>query len=154
MKILKRLKSLLKRSRILNKLSFQKTKEKNNHFITNYESGIQSDSDRNKGPWTKIETWKMVKRNLTGHQIRSILGNPNKIKGNLSPRIDQVYHYLGDLDADGTEETALVNFLSGSCGIIQITILIITDIFRFFSDNSRLDKFFKFINIYNLFYSL
>ena len=56
----------------------------------------------------------MVKRNLTCHQIRSILGNPNKIKGNLSPRIDQVYHYLGDLDADGTEETVRVNFIGNS----------------------------------------
>ena len=87
-----------------------KDERENQSFYNKLRIGIQSDSDRNKGPWTKIETWKMVKRNLTGHQIRSILGNPNKIKGNLSPRIDQVYHYLGDLDADGTEETALVNF--------------------------------------------
>ena len=32
------------------------------------------------------------------------------IKGNLSPRIDQVYHYHGDLDADGEEEKGTVNF--------------------------------------------
>ena len=87
-----------------------KDEKEKQSFYNKLRIGIQSDSDRNKGPWTKIETWKMVKRNLTRHQIRSILGNPNKIKGNLSPRIDQVYHYLGDLDADGTEETAVVNF--------------------------------------------
>ena len=103
-KTLKRLKSLLKRSRILKKLSFQKAKKKQS-FYYKLRIGIQSDSDRKKGQYTKIETWKMVKRNLTCQQIRSILGNPNKIKGNLSPRIDQVYHYLGDLDADGTVET-------------------------------------------------
>ena len=87
-----------------------KDEKEKQSFYNKLRIGINSDSDRNKGPWTKIETWKMVNRNLTGHQIRKILGNPNKIKGNLSPRIDQVYHYLGDLDADGREETAIVNF--------------------------------------------
>ena len=103
-KTLKRLKSLLKRSRILKKLSFQKAKKKNNHFTTNSKSEYRVNLTIIRTVH-KIETWKMVKRNLTCHQILSILGNPNKIKGNLSPRIDQVYHYLGDLDADGTVET-------------------------------------------------
>ena len=33
-------------------------------FYNKLRIGIQSDSDRNKGPWTKIETWKMVKEIL------------------------------------------------------------------------------------------
>ena len=71
---------------------------------------MESDADRNRGPWTQKETWDKMKRNLTGHKVRLLLGNPNKIKGDLSPRIEQVYFYIGDLDADGTDEVARVNF--------------------------------------------
>ena len=49
-------------------------------------------------------------KNMTRFQVRKLLGNPNMIKGNLSPRIDQVYHYHGDLDADGEEEKVLSIF--------------------------------------------
>ena len=51
-----------------------------------------------------------MKKNLTRFQVRKLLGNPSMIKGNLSPRIDQVYHYHGDLNADGEEEKGTVNF--------------------------------------------
>ena len=71
-----------------------KDEKEKQSFFNKLRIGINSDYDRNKGPWTKIETWKMVNRNLTGHQIRKILGNPNKIKGNLSPRIDQLLFFL------------------------------------------------------------
>ena len=36
--------------------------------------------------------------------------NPTKIKNSLNPRIDQVYHYEGDLNADGTNEVGQVSF--------------------------------------------
>ena len=59
------------------------------------------DSKRNLG-WNE--------KNLTRFQVRKLLGNPNTIKGDLNPNIDQVYHYHGDLDADGKEEHAKVKF--------------------------------------------
>ena len=33
-----------------------------------------------------------------------------KLNQSLNPRIDQVYEYSGDLDADGKEEKGIVNF--------------------------------------------
>ena len=43
-------------------------------------------------------------------QVRRILGNPHLVKLNNNPRIDQVYLYQGDLDADGNENQGVVNF--------------------------------------------
>ena len=51
-----------------------------------------------------------MRKNLTRFQVRKLLGNPNTIKGDLNPRIDQVYHYIGDLNRDGEEERGRVNF--------------------------------------------
>ena len=53
-----------------------------------------------------------MRRNLTEYKVRMLLGNPNSIKGSLSPRIERVYHYHGDIDADGIEEKGLVNFFT------------------------------------------
>ena len=39
-----------------------------------------------------------------------ILGNPHEVKTSLDPRIEQVYSYAGDLDADGNEDEGVVNF--------------------------------------------
>ena len=71
---------------------------------------MESDCDKSKGQWTQKETWDGMKKNLTRFQVRKLLGNPNTIKGDLNPSIDQVYHYHGDLDADGKEEHAKVKF--------------------------------------------
>jgi len=79
-------------------------------FFNKLRIEMESDADRNQGPWTQPETWSNMKRNLTSHKVRMLLGNPSLIKGNLSPRIDQVYHYLGDLDADGVDDSAKVSF--------------------------------------------
>ena len=38
------------------------------------------------------------------------LGEPHKVKINNNPRVDQIYHYSGDLDADGEENHGLVQF--------------------------------------------
>ena len=84
--------------------------EEKKSFFNKLRVELESDADRNRGPWTSPETWKSMKKNLTGHKVRMILGNPNMIKRDLNPRIDQVYHYLGDLDADGVDENAKVNF--------------------------------------------
>ena len=91
-------------------LSIPKDEQKKKTFFNKLRIEMESDADTNRGPWTQKETWKEMKRNLTGHKVRMLLGNPNKIKGDLSPRIEQVYIYSGDLDADGVDEIARVNF--------------------------------------------
>ena len=94
-------------------LAIPKKEEDRKSFFNKLRIEMESDADRNQGPWTQPESWNKMKRNLTSHQVRVLLGNPSLIKGNLSPRIDQVYHYLGDLDADGVDDSALVNFYRG-----------------------------------------
>ena len=91
-------------------LSIPKNEEEKKSFFNKLRIELESDYDREKGPWTQKDTWKQMKRNLTGHKVRMLLGNPSKIKRDLNPRIDQVYHYIGDLNADGTDENAKVNF--------------------------------------------
>jgi hypothetical protein len=84
--------------------------EEKKSFLNKLRIDLKSEEAKSRGAWTKKETWNDMRKNLTRFQVRKILGNPNMIKGNLSPRIDQVYHYLGDLDADGKEERATVDF--------------------------------------------
>ena len=91
-------------------LAIPQNEEEKKSFFNKLRVELESDADRNRGPWTSPETWKSMKKNLTGHKVRMLLGNPNMIKRDLNPRIDQVYHYLGDLDADGVDENAKVNF--------------------------------------------
>ena len=52
-----------------------------------------------------------MKKNLTRFQVRK-LWVIQMIKGDLNPNIDQVYHYHGDLDADGKEEHAKSNSIA------------------------------------------
>ena len=92
------------------KLVLPDNEQERQSFFNKLRIGLESDADKNKGAWTQADTWQSMKRNLTQFQVRKILGNPNMIKGDLSPRIDQVYHYKGDLDGDGKDENARVNF--------------------------------------------
>ena len=91
-------------------LAIPQNEEEKKSFFSKLRIEMESDADRNKGPWTKPETWNSMKKNLTGYKVRMLLGNPSMIKRDLNPRIDQVYHYKGDLDADGIDESAKVNF--------------------------------------------
>ncbi len=91
-------------------LSIPKDEKEKKSYFNKLRIELESDYDREKGPWTQKDTWKQMKRNLTGHKVRMLLGNPSKIKRDLNPRIDQVYHYIGDLNADGTDENAKINF--------------------------------------------
>ena len=61
------------------------------------------------GPWAKKENWEKSEE-INTRQIRRLLGDPHQVKLNNNPRIDQVYHYNGDLDADGKDEVGVVNF--------------------------------------------
>ena len=82
-------------------------------FMSKLRFELDSDEVKSKGPWTKKETWSQIKRNLTEFNVRKILGNPILIKSPIDPRISRVYHYIGDLDADGIEEKGFVNFYKG-----------------------------------------
>ena len=72
---------------------------------------MESDADRNQGPWTQPESWNKMKRNLTCAQSSCTPRKPKSYQEEpQASRIDQVYHYIGDLDADGVDDSAMVNF--------------------------------------------
>ena len=79
-------------------------------FFSNLRVQLNSDEVNAKGPWTKKETWSQVNKNLTEFKIRKLLGNPTTTKISINPRIERVYIYKGDLNADGKEQQGVVNF--------------------------------------------
>lgn len=91
-------------------LSVPQNEEEKKSFFSNLRLQLKSDEIKTKGAWTKKETWEQVNKNLSEFKIRKLLGNPNTIKSSLNPRIERVYHYQGDLNADGEEEIGQVNF--------------------------------------------
>ena len=82
-------------------------------FMSKLRIELKSEEAKSRGPWTKKETWNEMRRNLTEFKVRKLLGNPNQIKGSLNPRIERVYYYFGDIDADGIEERGFVIFFKG-----------------------------------------
>jgi len=82
-------------------------------FFEKIRRGLKSDAVRASGLWTTPEAWANVRRGISDFEVRRILGNPSKIKNSLNPRIERVYRYEGDLDADGVEEKGVVNFQRG-----------------------------------------
>ena len=107
---LKKVSTMARTAKLDSALSVPQNEEEKKSFFNKLRIELESDYEREKGPWTQKDTWKQMKRNLTGHKVRMLLGNPSKIKRDLNPRIDQVYHNIGDLNADGTDENAKVNF--------------------------------------------
>ena len=91
-------------------LSIPQNEEEKKSFFNKLRIGIESDAAKSKGAWTEKETWNSMKKNLTRYQVRKLLGNPNTIKNNLNPRIDQTYHYYGDIDSDGKIDESYINF--------------------------------------------
>ena len=91
-------------------LAIPKDEKEKESFFKRLKQEITTQEAKDSGPWAKKESWDQIRRNLTRPRVRQILGNPHRVKLNLNPRIDQVYHYSGDLDADGTEEMGIVNF--------------------------------------------
>ena len=79
-------------------------------FLNKLKNEIYSQEAKDSGPWAKKESWKKIEKNLTRVQVRRILGNPHRVMLNNNPRIDQVYLYEGDLDADGKMEKGKVEF--------------------------------------------
>ncbi|MDA8775775.1 hypothetical protein N9N13_08615 [Opitutales bacterium] len=95
------------------KIVLPKDENEKKSFMSKLRIELKSEEAKSRGPWTKKETWIEMRRNLTEFKVRKLLGNPNKIKGSLNPRIERVYLYHGDIDADGIEETGFVNFHNG-----------------------------------------
>jgi len=82
-------------------------------FFRKIRDELKSDAILGSGPWTTPEAWANVRRGFSDFEVRRTLGNPTKIKNSLNPRIDRVYRYEGDLDADGVEEKGVINFHRG-----------------------------------------
>ena len=79
-------------------------------FFNKLKNEIYSQEAKDSGPWAKEENWSNIRNSLTRFQVRKALGNPHKVNQSLKPRIDQVYVYSGDLDADGKDDIGIVNF--------------------------------------------
>ena len=86
------------------------TEKERESFLNKLRIDLKSEEVKANGPWSKPETWNAMKKNLTQHKVKNLLGNPNDIKISLNPRIDRIYIYSGDINADGLEETAEINF--------------------------------------------
>jgi len=101
------------KSASVSRIVLPKDENEKKSFMSKLRIELKSEEAKAKGPWTKKDTWDGMRRNLTEFKVRKLLGNPSSIKGSLNPRIERVYHYHGDLNADGIEEKGLVNFFNG-----------------------------------------
>lgn len=84
--------------------------EEKKSFLQNLGSQLKTQQTLDSGPWTQKSSWTEIRKNLSPIQVRKILGTPTKIKKSINPRIDQIYLYYGDLDADGEMEEGSVSF--------------------------------------------
>ena len=91
-------------------MQIPKGEKEKESFFKKLKNQIASQEALDSGPWAKKESWSGVRNNLTRYQVRKVLGDPHEVNQSLKPRIDQVYEYSGDLDADGKEEKGIVNF--------------------------------------------
>jgi hypothetical protein len=101
------------KSASVSRIVLPKDENEKKSFMSKLRIELKSEEAKAKGPWTKKDTWDGMRRNLTEFKVRKLLGNPSSIKGSLNPRIERVYHYHGDIDADGFEEKGFVNFFNG-----------------------------------------
>ena len=92
------------------KISLPKNDEDKKSFLSNLRLQLKSEELKENGPWTNKENWKLLKINFTSFKVRKLLGHPTSIKSSLNPRIQRVYLYRGDHNADGIEEIGTVNF--------------------------------------------
>jgi len=91
-------------------LQIPKDEKEKASFFNKLKNEIYSQEAKDSGPWAKKESWSNIRNNLTRFQVRKALGNPHEVNQSLKPRVDQVFLYRGDLDADGKEEVGIVNF--------------------------------------------
>jgi vacuolar-type H+-ATPase subunit I/STV1 len=93
-----------------NSLQIPKDEKEKASFFNKLKNEIYSQEALNSGPWAKKESWSGIRKNLTRFQVRKALGDPHEVNQSLKPRVDQVYLYTGDLNADGEEDVGKVNF--------------------------------------------
>ena len=91
-------------------ITLPQNSEEKKSFIDKLRIQLKSEETKASGAWTKPETWSGMRRNLTEFNVRKLLGTPSRIKLSLNPRIDRIFQYEGDLDADGTEEKGEIHF--------------------------------------------
>jgi outer membrane murein-binding lipoprotein Lpp len=91
-------------------LSIPKDTKQKQSFYSKLKNEIYSQEAKDSGPWAKKESWQGIRKNLTRYQVRKALGNPHEVDLSLKPRVDQIYIYSGDLDADGKEDKGKVEF--------------------------------------------
>jgi len=94
-------------------ISIPQDPTKKKSFLSNLRNQLRSEEVKTSGPWTNAENWSKIKKNMTDFNVRKLLGSPHKIKNSLSPRIEHVYKYIGDLNADGKDEEGVVNISNG-----------------------------------------
>jgi vacuolar-type H+-ATPase subunit I/STV1 len=93
-----------------NSLQIPKDEKEKASFFNKLKNEIYSQEALDSGPWAKKESWSGIRKNLTRFQVRKALGDPHEVNQSLKPRVDQVYLYTGDLNADGEEDVGKVNF--------------------------------------------
>jgi hypothetical protein len=91
-------------------LSIPKDPEEKQSFFNKLKNEIYSQEAKDSGPWAKKESWEGICKNLTRYQVRKALGNPHEVDQSIKPRVDQIYIYSGDLNADGKEDKGKVEF--------------------------------------------
>lgn len=90
--------------------SIPKVPEEKKSFLQKLGNQLKTQQTLDSGPWTKRESWREIRKNISAFQVRKILGNPTKIKKSINPRIDQTFHYIGDLNADGITDQGTISF--------------------------------------------
>jgi hypothetical protein len=91
-------------------LSIPEDPKEKQSFFNKLKNEIYSQEAKDSGPWAKKESWSKLRNNLTRFQVRKALGNPHEVEQSIKPRVDQIYIYEGDLNADGIEEKGKVEF--------------------------------------------
>ena len=75
-----------------------------------FQRELKSNIDLSRGPWTKPEGWKTIRKHMSEFSVRDTLGKPTRIRPSVKPSIEIVYMYVGDLNSDGIDEEGYVNF--------------------------------------------
>lgn len=87
-----------------------KEEKEKKSFLESFRRELKSDADRASGPWVDPNSWALIRKRMSSFQVRETLGKPARMKPSVRPSIDEVYFYIGDLDADGVDEQGVVNF--------------------------------------------
>ena len=112
-RLFSRLGELEKTERIEKKSDFSSIVPKNEiekkKFFDTFRREIKSSEDQSRGPWTEPASWEKIRKRMSEYGVRQALGRPTRIKPSNNPKIETIYFYIGDLNADGVDEEGYVN---------------------------------------------